>query len=440
MENKSLKKVLKPVHIWAIGVGLVISGEYFGWNYGWQVGGTIGLLIATLIITALYFTFIFSFTELTTAMPNAGGPFIYTLKAFGTIGGLVAGYASLIEFLFAAPAIALALGSYVHFLYPVVPVLLVAVAAYILFTGINLLGIQEAANFSLLMTILAIAELLLFIAITIPHFKTETFMHNPFPYKWAGVFAALPFAIWLFVCLEGIAMVAEETKEKKAIVTGYISALLTLTVLALAVMICVGGVTDWEKMDKLDYPLPETIAIVLGRSNPLTQLFAGIGLFGLIASFHGIIISYSRQLFALSRSNYLPPLLSIISRKNGVPYVALIAGSGLGMLSLLFLDTSNLVILSTIGAVVVYIVSMLALFRLRTTAPDMERPFRAPLYPFFPAMALLLAIVTLAAMAYAYTSLCLVFAFGLLILFIVFYVTGIHRRFDAGKENFEPDI
>ena len=228
MEIKPLKKVLRSVHIWAIGVGLVISGEYFGWNLGWQAGGTMGLLIATLIIAALYFTFIFSFTELTTAIPQAGGPFTYALKAFGATGGLVAGYASVVEFVFATPAIALALGSYVHFLYPAVPVMVVAVVAYFIFTGINLLGIKEAANFSLVMTILAIAELLIFFAITAPHFQLHRFMQHAMPHHWAGVFAALPFAIWLFVCLEGIAMVAEETKENSAIVKGYISALLTL--------------------------------------------------------------------------------------------------------------------------------------------------------------------------------------------------------------------
>jgi ethanolamine permease len=220
----TLKKVLKTVHIWAIGVGLVISGEYFGWNYGWQAGGTLGLLIATLIITALYFTFIFSFTELTAAMPDAGGPFIYALRAFGNTGGLIAGYATLIEFLFATPAISLALGNYIHFLYPAAPVIAVAVTAYIIFTFINLLGIKEAAVFSLIVTILAIAELLLFIGIAIPHFKLDTFLHNPMPFGWAGVFAALPFAIWLFVCLEGIAMVAEEAQGKSAIIKGYIAA------------------------------------------------------------------------------------------------------------------------------------------------------------------------------------------------------------------------
>jgi ethanolamine permease len=355
--------------------------------------------------------------------------------AFGNIGGLIAGYATMIEFLFATPAISLALGSYIHFLYPATPVMAIAVTAYFIFTFINLLGIKEAAVFSLIVTILAIAELLLFVGITIPHFKLQTFLHNPMPFGWADVFAALPFAIWLFVCLEGIAMVAEEAKGKSAIIKGYIAALLTLTLLALAVMLCVGGIADWEKMDTIDYPLPEAIAVVLGKSNSITRLFAGIGSFGLIASFHGIIISYSRQLFALSRSGFLPEDLAALSSKKRVPYVALIAGALLGILSLFFLDTSKLVVLSTIGAVVVYIISMLSLFKLRKGEPNLERPFKAPLYPFFPAVALLLATITLAAMIYAYGMLCLLFLAGLVFIFILYYIVAKFKGYSPSGLN-----
>lgn len=420
-----LKKVLTPLHLWGIGVGLVISGEYFGWNYGWAQSGTIGLLIATVLITILYFTFIFSFTELTTSIPNAGGPFAYSLKAFGKFGALIAGYATVIEFVFATPAIALALGSYVNFLYPGVEVIPVALAAYVLFTLINLLGIEEAAWFSLIMTLLAIIELLVFLVVVAPHFKMQTFLHNPMPFGWKGVFAAIPFAIWLYVCLEGIAMVAEEVKGgNKTIVKGYVSAMFTLAILAFAVMICVGGIAPWDQLDNLDYPLPESIAIVLGRENPLTKIFASVGLFGLIASFHGIIISYSRQLFALSREGYLPEPLSKVSKKRQVPFIALLVGSGIGVLSLFILDTSKLVVLSTIGAVTVYIISMLALFSLRKNHPNMERPFRAPLYPYFPAIALILAFVALASMAYTYTSLVLTFLAGMVVVVGAFYITG----------------
>ena len=72
-----LKKVINTYQLWSIAVGLVISGEYFGWNYGWQTSGTIGFLISTLLVTVMYVTFIFSYTELTAAIPDAGGAFEY---------------------------------------------------------------------------------------------------------------------------------------------------------------------------------------------------------------------------------------------------------------------------------------------------------------------------------------------------------------------------
>src|SRR5690606_10843546 len=197
--STALKKVLKPIHLWAIAVGLVISGEYFGWNYGWDVAGTIGFLIATLIITLMYITFIFSFTELTTSIPQAGGPFAYAHRAYGWLGGIIAGYATLIEFLIAPPAIAFALGSYALFLDPSISVVPVALGCYIIFTLINLLGIKESATFSLVVTILAVGELLIYLGIIAPSFSMQNYLTDPMPFGWEGVFEALPFAIWFYL-------------------------------------------------------------------------------------------------------------------------------------------------------------------------------------------------------------------------------------------------
>ncbi|WP_343691203.1 ethanolamine permease [Chitinophaga sp.] len=427
--SQSLKKVIRPIHLWAIGVGLVISGEYFGWNYGWGVAGTMGFLIATLIITLLYITFIFSFTELTTSIPQAGGPFTYTHRAMGPIGGLIAGYATAVEFLLATPAIALALGNYLHFLHPVIPVLGSGVAFYILLTVVNLLGIKESALFSLVITLLAVVELLVYLGIVGPSFKTANFLHNSMPFGWKGVFNALPFAIWLYVCIEGIAMVAEEVKDPhRNIPRGYISAILTLMLLAIAVMVFTGGVTDWKSLAAIDYPLPEAIGVVLGKQNGITKLFAGIGLFGLIASFNGIIISYSRQLFALGRAGYLPGFMSTLSPRRRVPYVALSIGGLLGVFALYMGKTDQLVILSVMGAIVMYILSMASLFILREKEPALERPFKAPLYPWFPGIALFLSVVSLIAIIYTYPMLSLIFFGGLAVALIIFIGMGRHRH------------
>lgn len=406
----SLKKVLTATHLWAIAVGLVISGEYFGWNYGWGVAGTMGLLIATIAVTILYICFVFSFTELTTSIPQAGGPFAYANRAFGPIGGFIAGFATLIEFLFAAPAIAFALGSYLHFLHPSFDVLYTALGCYVIFTVINLLGIKESAVFTLIVTLLAVGELLLYMGIIAPEFKAERFLHNSMPFGWSGVFAALPFAIWFYLAIEGVAMVAEEAKEpRRTIPKGYITGILTLTVLALGVMILTGGITDWSRLSNIDYPLPESIGIVLGRQNSLTQLFAGIGLFGLVASFHSIITGYSRQIFALARDRYLPPFLAAIHPKFRTPHWALAGGGVVGIVAVCTGTTNQLIIISVLGALVMYIISMLSLFRLRKKEPALERPFRAPVYPWFPAIALVLSVICLAAVVYYNLLLSIVF-------------------------------
>jgi len=424
----ALKKVLKPIHLWAIAVGLVISGEYFGWNYGWGVSGTVGFLIATLLVTVMYVTFIFSFTELTTSIPQAGGPFAYAHRAFGWWGGLIAGYATLVEFLIAPPAIAFALGSYTHFLYPSITVLETAFACYVIFIGINMLGIKESATFSLVVTLLAVGELLLYVGIIAPSFSYETFVTDPMPFGWSGVFAALPFAIWFYLAIEGVAMVAEEVEDpKRTISKGYILGILTLVILALAVMIFTGGIAHWKVLSTIDYPLPAALGIVLGRDNSWTQLFASLGLFGLIASFHGTIIGYSRQIFALSRSGYLPSFLGQVNSRFQTPHWALLTGGFIGCLALSLGTTDQVIIIAALGAVVMYIISMAALFVLRKKEPDLERPFIVPAYPYFPFVALLLSIVCLIAIVWYNLLLSLWFFAGLLILIGIFVLSGKHK-------------
>ena len=429
MSVEKLKRVLKPIHLWAIAVGLVISGEYFGWNYGWGVSGTIGFLIATLIVTVMYITFIFSYTELTTAIPHAGGAFAYAYRAMGPFGGLIAGYATLIDFLFATPAIAAALGSYLHFLYPAIQVIPSALFFNLVFVLINISGVKESAAFSVFITILAVGELLLFMGIIGPHFKMSNYLSHPMPFGWSGVFAALPFAVWFYLAIEGVAMVAEEVKEpKKNIPKGYISGLATLIFLALGVMILTGGITDWRIFShNMDYPLPEAIAIALGKANGLTKIFASIGLFGLIASFHGTILASSRQVFAMARSGYLPRFLSGVNHWFKTPHWAIIAAGLVSCVALLSGKTDQIIVLSVLGAIVMYLMSMTSLFILRKKEPALERPFASPFYPIFPAVALIISAICLFAIMYYNFYISLIFFAGLAIIVIIFMLIGKHK-------------
>lgn len=266
----TLKRTLGSFRLWGIAVGLVISGEYFGWSYGWSQAGTMGFMVVALAVAAMYCAFIFSFTELTTAIPHAGGPFAYAYRAFGPTGGFIAGFATLIEFVFAPPAIAMAIGAYLNVQFPALDPKWVACGAYVIFMTLNILGVGIAATFELIVTLLAIFELLVFMGVVAPGFSWSHFTTN----GWAGadsfsglalpgMFAAIPFAIWFFLAIEGASMAAEEAKDpQRTIPRALGGGILTLTVLAIGVMVFAGGVGDWRALSNINDPLPQAMKTV----------------------------------------------------------------------------------------------------------------------------------------------------------------------------------
>lgn len=425
--DATLKKTLNAFHLWGIAVGLVISGEYFGWSYGWATAGTLGFLVTTVAVAAMYVAFIFSFTELTTAIPQAGGPFAYSLRAFGPVGGAIAGFATLIEFVFAPPAISLAIGAYLNVQFPGLDPKIAALGAYAVFIALNIVGVQIAATFELFVTLLAVGELLVFMGVVSPAFSFANFAaggwsgENTFSLaSIGGIFAAIPFAIWFFLAIEGVAMAAEEAKDpKRTIPIAYTTGVLTLVALAFGVMIFAGGSGDWKALSNLNDPLPQAMKNVVGSSSGWLHMLVWLGLFGLVASFHGIIMGYARQIFALSRAGFLPEVFSRVHPRFRTPHVATVAGGVVGVAAI-FSDnlisiagqtlTASIVTMSVFGALTMYIMSMASLFKLRASEPNLARPYRAPLYPGAPAFALAMALVALGAMIYYNTQIFLIFA------------------------------
>ncbi len=422
-----LKRTLSGVHLWGIAVGLVISGEYFGWSYGWALAGTLGFLVTTVFIALMYTTFIFSYTELTTAIPHAGGPFAYSYRAFGPAGGYIAGFSTLIEFVFAPPAIALAIGAYLNVQFPQLDQRAAATGAFVVFMALNIAGVTIAATFELIVTVLAIIELLIFMAVVSGGFTWAHFTDHgwagaavPSMATVGGIFAAIPFAIWFFLAIEGAAMAAEEARNPThTIPRAYIAGILTLVVLAFGTMIFAGAVGDWTVLANINDPLPQAMKIVVGANSGWLHLLVWIGVLGLIASLHGIIIGYSRQIFALARAGLLPRALAAIHPRWRTPHIAIVAGGAVGIAAI-YSDkfvtiagqplTASIVTMSALGAIVMYIISLLSLVRLRRREPGLERPFRVPFYPLFPLIALAIAAVSLLAIVYYNPAVAALFA------------------------------
>ena len=411
-----LKRTLTPLMLWGLGVGYVISGMYFGWNLGLEQGGTLGLAIATGFIIVMYVCFTFSYTELACAIPKAGGGFDYANRALGKDWGFIAGMAQNIEFIFAPPAIAFAIGAYFNLFFPQVPILAIAIFSYVIFTALNIYGVKAAAVFELVITILAVGELLLFAGVALPHVELKNLQQNALPNGWQGIFAAIPFAIWFFLAIEGVANVAEEAKNpQRTILFGFGSAIITLVILCVLTFISSVGVAGWEAVvyksdgSASDSPLPLALAHIVGNNNLLYHLLIAIGLFGLVASFHGIILAAGRSSFEFGRVKFAPAFLGKIHRRFRTPSNALLVNMAIGIIALLTGKTAEIITISVFGALTLYIVSMIALLRLRKKEPQLDRPFKVPMYPAFPVIALVIAVASFVAMTIYNPKLALIY-------------------------------
>jgi ethanolamine permease len=416
----TLQKTLGPLAIWGLGVGYVISGMYFGWNLGLPEGGPYGLLLATGIATILYIAFVLGYAELACALPRAGGSFVYASRAFGANIGFITGIAQVVEYILGPSAIAFAVGGYINQEFPSVPPHLTAFATYVVFTAINIWGVKLSAMFEIVLTILAVIELCVFGVVVIPHFSWVTFSIDALPHGWIGAFAALPFAIWFYLGIEGLGNVAEEARNpQRDLPRGFFAVMATLIFLTALTLFGAVGSSGWHEivfpdpthpLVTSDSPLPLAIAHVVARDSAYFKILTGVGLVGLIASFHGIVIASSRAIMELGRAKFLPAMLGEIHPGRRTPVNALIANMLVGMVAILTGQTNQIILLSVFGALTMYILAAASVIKLRRSEPDLERPYRAPLYPITPVVAIGLSAVCFAAMIKGHPWLALLYA------------------------------
>jgi ethanolamine permease len=434
-----LKRTLTPSMLWGLGVGYVISGMYFGWNLGLAQGGTLGLAISTFFVIILYVTFTFSYSELACAIPRAGGAFDYATRALGKDLGFIAGMAQNVEFIFAPPAIAFAIGAYFNLFFPEIPILAIAIGVYLLFTALNIYGVKAAAVFELVITGLAVGELLLFASLTLPHFEWSNLQLNALPNGWQGAFASIPFAIWFFLAIEGVANVAEETvNPQRTILIGFGSAIVTLVILCVLTFLSSVGLAGWEAIvykedgSISDSPLPLALSQIVDSNNWLYHLLITVGLFGLIASFHGIILVAGRSSFEFGRMKFAPAFLGKVHSSFRTPANALMINMVVGIIALLTGKTAEIITLSVFGALTLYIISMISLLKLRKKEPELHRPFKLLFYPAFPIIALIIASVSFIAMTIYNFKLAIIYSVIMAICYGFFKLTFRSKNNSSG--------
>lgn len=460
---RGLKRHARVGSLWALGVGAVISGDFFGWNFGLGVGGFGGMVVALVLATLMYAGLCFSIAELSPALPHTGGAYSFARAAFGPWGGYLTGLAENMEYILTPAVIVVGIGGYAGALFGTGPewAPLWWLLMYALFVGLNVRGVELSFRLGAVVTISALAILFVFYVIAAPGLDFDTYAwtvtptkgHTPvLPFGWAGVVRAIPFAIWFYLAIEQLPLAAEESHDpRRDIPKGLLWGFSTLVLCAFATLcISAGSAPGAAVLAKSEEPLFEGLAASLGIG-ARSRLLAGAALVGLLASFHSIIFAYGRQIYSLSRSGYFPRVLSLTHRKYKTPYVALLTGAILGYSAALSIHSLGpespvgavLINMAVFGAVLSYVLQMASFIALRVRFPNLERPYRSPLGLFGACVALGLSLLTLGVLFIGgadYSNVTLGAAVWFALGVVYFAVYARHRLVLAPEEEFAQRV
>jgi ethanolamine permease len=420
LKQRSLKRYAGVWSLWALGVGAVISGDFFGWNFGLAAGGFGGLLIATIIIAIMYIGMCYSIAEMSPALPHTGGAYSFGRTALGPWGGYITGLAENMEYVLTPAVIVVGIGGYLgaicNDLFGVeIAAPIWWLISYVLFIGLNMIGVELTFRFTVFITFLALGILVIFWIGAWPLFSWDYALNIApqagqsvwLPLGWMGVANALPFAIWFYLAIEQLPLAAEEAHDpKRDIPKGMLYGILTLIIASFLTLFLNAGIAPGSQgVGASDEPLLLAFKTIFGDGVG-ASLLALIAVAGLIASFHTIIYAYGRNIYSLSRAGYFPKWLSITHAARQTPYIALIVGGVLGYAVALLINYSKdlfgdvpvggvLLNMAVFGAMIAYIMQMISFIVLRQNYAHIDRPYVSPLGLWGAAIAGIIALVTL---------------------------------------------
>ena len=442
-EQRKLRRHAGVWSLWALGVGAVISGDFYGWNFGLSTAGFGGLVIATVIIAIMYYGLCYSIAEMSPALPHTGGAYSFARSAMGPWGGFLTGLAENMEYVITPAVVVGAMGLLMQAL--VIDIFNVAgdpwwnsepfwwAVFYVAFVGINVIGIEATMRFTVVITVLALGVLAIFYVSALVSGKFDPDLWFNIPKNWdgettsqllpngggpflplgiSGIFKALPFAIWFYLAIEEIPLAAEESMDpRRDVPRGTIWGMHTLVLTGALILLLNSGVGGGAgEIGISGTPLFDGFIGIFGEGFA-AEILALFGLIGLIASFFTIIYAYGRNTYSLSRAGYFPKLLSVTHGRRNTPHVALIAGAVAGYLVALLVwylsrqggtaaaqVVAALLYMAVFGAVISYAMQCLSFIMLRLRLPNIDRPYRSKWGIPGAAIAGIIAVVSLVTM------------------------------------------
>ena len=362
------------------------------------------------------------YAEMASAIPVSGSTYSYAYHALGELVAMVIAACVLLEYGVAASAVAVGWSGYFNELldqtigvtipdalsYSPIPydgtnglVNLPAIVLVGLCTLLLIRGASESAKVNTVMVLIKLSVLVLFAIIGLTAFEADRF-DNFWASGSAGISAAAGTIFFSFIGLDAVSTAGEEVRDpQKALpraIMGALAVVVTVYVLVAIAGLSAQPASEFSNPDQQDAGLSVILENVTGHAAWGTVLAAG----AVISIFSVTLVTLygqTRILFAIGRDGMLPEKFSSVNPRTLTPtfntvvvaiVVALIGG---------FVPADYLWDTVSIGTLMAFIVVAVGVIVLRRTQPDLERPFRVPLFPVVPILTVAVCIYILSGLA-----------------------------------------
>ena len=412
-ESKSINllKVLGPVHVWALGVGIVLVGEFMGWNYGVGKGGAFGALIAAWVIGLLYTCVAMIDSEVTSTVAAAGGQYAQAKHTIGPLMAFNVGLYLVLAYSMLEAADVQVVGQLIQIgigrVDPEGALELHAewwwsftVLSLMFLAWLNYRGVLMTLTVNFIITAAAFASIIILFFGVQGWNPDAQLLHEglltDLPYGWLGVIASLHFGIWYYLGIEGTCQAAEEVRSPgRALPLGTMTGIITLLIAAALTWYIACGMLPWEYVgwDLELAPLYDA-AKITGSPFLETVLFVGT-LFSAIASANGCINDAARAWFSMGRDRYLPAWFSAVHPKYRTPFRSIIFLIPVVAIFALKVPLAQIITFSILSGLLNYTFMPINVWKFRKMWPlgSIRRGYEHPFHPI-PAIVLMILCVT----------------------------------------------
>ena len=421
--TKDLERDLGLPSVLAISVGAMIgSGIFILPALALEIAGP-AVIVAYGLAGLLVVPAALSKSEMATAMPEAGGTYIYIERGMGPLLGTIAGVGTWFSLSFKS---ALALVGGVPYLLllldlPLKPVALGLAAVLIL---VNIAGAKQTGRLQVAIVVVMLAALGWFAAGSAPSAESANYA-TFFADGVSGLLAATGLVFVSYAGVTKVASVAEEVEDPgRNIPLGILGSLAFTTVLYVAIVAVLVGVTDPGTVAGSLTPVAVAAEATLGRAGVVAVILAAV--LALVSTANAGILSSSRYPFAMSRDRLAPPSLSSVSERFGTPVTSITLTGAVLLVLIAFVPILDIAKLASAFQIMVFALINVALVAFREGSAEYDPEFTSPLYPWVQIFGAVTGVLLLTQMG----TTALLGAAAIIVGSVVWYLVYVRSRVD----------